>query len=277
MVERALRGQPCIPNDLKMDLSRRTAIVTGPNMAGKSTYLRMAAILQIMAQAGSYVPAASARLPLTDRLFTRIGARDELARGNSTFMVEMMETANILHNVTARSEVILDEIGRGTSTYDGMSIAWSVIEYLHNLCGVQPFVLFATHYHELTDLEKTMPGLFNLSMGVEETEEGVRFLHKIQSGPADRSYGIEVARIAGLPRVVLRRAHEILERLEAEPSEPHNDANRFAPSAQVNMFDLSGDAFIEEVASLEPDRMTPRDALDQLYRLVSQAKKLRCE
>lgn len=277
MVERALRGQPCIPNDLKMDLTRRTAIVTGPNMAGKSTYLRMAAILQIMAQAGSYVPAAFARLPLTDRLFTRIGARDELARGNSTFMVEMMETANILHNVTARSEVILDEIGRGTSTYDGMSIAWSVIEYLHNLCGVQPFVLFATHYHELTDLEKTMPGLFNLSMGVEETDEGVRFLHKIQPGPADRSYGVEVARIAGLPRVVLKRAHEILERLESEPSGGRGDPNRFAPSAQVSMFDLSGDAFIEEVASLEPDQMTPRDALDQIYRLVSRARKLRCE
>ena len=277
MVEQALRGTPCIPNDLRMDLDHRTAIVTGPNMAGKSTYLRMAAIIQIMAQTGSFVPAASARLPLVDRLFTRIGAHDELARGNSTFMVEMMETSNILHNVTALSEVILDEIGRGTSTYDGMSIAWSVIEYLHSLCGVKPFVLFATHYHELTDLEKTMPGLFNLSMGVEETDEGVRFLHKIQPGPADRSYGIEVARIAGLPRVVLKRAHEILEKLEQEQRSSGSSPAQFAPSAQVSMFDLSGDAFIEEVASLEPDQLTPRNALDTIYKLVSRARKLRCE
>lgn len=277
MVEQALRGQPCIPNDLNMDLSHRTALVTGPNMAGKSTYLRMAAVLQIMAQAGSFIPAASAVLPLTDRVFTRIGAHDELAKGNSTFMVEMMETSNILHNVTPKSLVILDEIGRGTSTYDGMSIAWAVIEYLHSLCGVQPFVLFATHYHELTELEKTMPGLFNLSMSVEEAGDGVRFLHKIQPGPADRSYGIEVARIAGLPRVVLRRAREILERLEQEQLAEHQDISRFVPSQQVSMFDLSGDAFIEEVASIDPDQMTPRDALDELYKLVKRAKKLRCE
>lgn len=219
---------------------------------------------------------AFARLPLTDRLFTRIGARDELARGNSTFMVEMMETANILHNVTARSEVILDEIGRGTSTYDGMSIAWSVIEYLHNLCGVQPFVLFATHYHELTDLEKTMPGLFNLSMGVEETEEGVRFLHKIQSGPADRSYGIEVARIAGLPRVVLRRAHEILERLEAEPSEPHNDADQRAVGAGEHVRSFRG-RFHRRSGFARPRSDDAADALGRIYRLVSRARKLRCE
>ena len=237
----------------------------------------MAAIVQIMAQAGSFVPAASARLPLVDRLFTRIGAHDELARGNSTFMVEMMETSNILHNVTGNSLVILDEIGRGTSTYDGMSIAWSVIEYLHSLCGVKPFVLFATHYHELSDLEKSTPGLFNLSMGVEETEDGVRFLHKVQLGPADRSYGIEVARIAGLPRVVLKRAHEILEKLEEEQRASGSDPSLFAPSAQVNMFDLSGDAFIEEVAAIDPDQLSPKDALDRLYKLVGRARKLRYE
>jgi len=277
MVEQALRGSPCIPNDLYMDPDHRTAIVTGPNMAGKSTYLRMAAIVQIMAQAGSFVPAASARLPLVDRLFTRIGAHDELARGNSTFMVEMMETSNILHNVTGNSLVILDEIGRGTSTYDGMSIAWSVIEYLHSLCGVKPFVLFATHYHELSELEKSMPGLFNLSMGVEETEDGVRFLHKIRPCPADRSYGIEVARIAGLPRVVLKRAHEILEKLEEDQRTSGSDPSRFAPSAQVSMFDLSGDAFIEEIAAIDPDQLTPKNALDRLYKLVARARKLRCE
>ncbi len=277
MVELALRGSPCIPNDLTLDLDHRTAIVTGPNMAGKSTYLRMAAVIQIMAQAGCFVPAASAVLPLTDRLFTRIGAHDELARGNSTFMVEMLETSNILHNVTDRSLVVLDEIGRGTSTYDGMSIAWAVIEYLHSLYGVKPFVLFATHYHELTDLEKSMPGLFNLSMGVEETAEGVRFLHKIQHGPADRSYGIEVARIAGLPRVVLKRAREVLEKLEEEKGKAAGGAEAFAPSAQVRMFDVSGDAFIEEVAAMDPDGLTPKDALAAVYGLVARARKLRCE
>ncbi|MDY3868226.1 MAG: DNA mismatch repair protein MutS, partial [Pyramidobacter sp.] len=277
MVEQALGAQPCIPNSLAMDASHRTAIVTGPNMAGKSTYLRMAAVIQIMAQSGSYVPASSARLPLVDRLFTRIGAHDELARGNSTFMVEMMETSNILHNVTQRSLVVLDEIGRGTSTYDGMSIAWAVIEYLHTLCGVRPFVLFATHYHELTELEKSMDGLFNLSMSVEETDEGVRFLHKIQNRPADRSYGIEVARIAGLPRVVLKRAKEILERLEEEQRQSGAPSAKFLPSAQIDMFDLEGDSFIEEVASLDPDQMTPKDALDSLYKLVSRARKLRCQ
>lgn len=275
MVELALRGQPCIPNDLTMDLSRRTALVTGPNMAGKSTYLRMAAVLQIMAQAGSFIPAASAVLPLTDRVFTRIGAHDELAKGNSTFMVEMMETSNILHNVTSRSLVILDEIGRGTSTYDGMSIAWAVIEFLHSQCGVEPFVLFATHYHELTELEKSMPGLFNLSMTVEETDEGVRFLHKVSSGPADRSYGIEVARIAGLPRKVLKRAREILERLEREQISERGAVA--LPLQQVSLFDLKGDAFIEEVASLDPDQMSPRQALEEIYRLAARAKKLRCE
>lgn len=276
-VERALRGQPIIPNDLMMDDAHRTAIVTGPNMAGKSTYLRMAAVIQIMAQAGSYVPAASAELPLTDRLFTRIGAHDELARGNSTFMLEMTETSNILNNITPRSLVILDEIGRGTSTYDGMSIAQSVIEYLHSLCGVRPFVLFATHYHELSRLETAMPGLFNLSMAVEEGAGGVRFLHKIQPRPADRSYGIEVARIAGLPRVVLRRAREILDRLEEEAQSANRGANSLVPSVQVRMFDAPSDAFIEKTASLDPDRMTPRQALDALYKITTQAKKLRCE
>ena len=272
MVEMALRPMPCVPNDLAMDLDRRTAIVTGPNMAGKSTYLRMAAMLQIMAQTGSYVPADSASLPLVDRLFTRIGARDELARGNSTFMVEMSETANILHNVTGNSLVVLDEIGRGTSTYDGMSIAWAVIEYLHSLCGVRPFVLFATHYHELSSLESTMPGLFNLSMAVEEGRDGVKFLHSVRAGAADRSYGIEVARIAGLPRVVLKRARELLEQLEKTAPSESGSMRRFEPSAQVKMFDISADAFIEEVAAIDPDRLSPRRALEMMYKLVDKAK-----
>ncbi len=274
VVELALQGRPCIPNDLVMDRERRVALVTGPNMAGKSTYLRMAAMIQIMAQMGSFVPARSAQLPLMDRLFTRIGARDELARGNSTFMVEMTETANILHNVTSRSLVILDEIGRGTATYDGMSIAWSVIEYLHDLCEEKPLVLFATHYHELTALEERLPGLFNLSMAVEERRDGVQFLHQVRPGAADRSYGIEVARIAGLPRVVLKRAQEILERLE-EDAPAKGRQQGFAPSVQIDFLDLQGDALIDELASMDPDGLSPRSALEKLYRLVERAKKVR--
>ncbi len=275
VVELALQGRPCIPNDLIMDKERRIALMTGPNMAGKSTYLRMVAMLQIMAQIGSFVPAKSAKLPLIDRLFTRIGARDELSRGNSTFMVEMTETANILHNVTPRSLVILDEIGRGTATYDGMSIAWSVIEYLHDLCGQKPLVLFATHYHELTSLEECLSGLFNVSMAVEEHKDGVRFLHQVRPGPADRSYGIEVARIAGLPRVVLKRAQEILERMEESSPGRNQQSQAFAPSLQIDFLDLQGDALIDELASMEPDGLSPKAALEKLYRLVEQAKKVR--
>lgn len=273
VVEKALRGRPFIPNNFDMSQLHRTAIITGPNMAGKSTYLRTAAIIQIMAQMGAWVPAEDAELPLMDRLFTRIGARDELARGNSTFMVEMVETANILHNVTSRSLVILDEIGRGTSTYDGMSIAWAVLEYLHEQCGQTPWTYFATHYHELSALEESMTGLFNLSMAVDDSGTEVHFLHKVQPGPADRSYGVEVARIAGLPRVVLRRAGELLEKLEAQRADTTGSSVK--PSPQIELFDLEGDRLIDEVAALCPDDFSPRDALEKIYHLVDQARKVR--
>ena len=206
-------GERFVPNDTSLDSAdRRFAIITGPNMAGKSTYIRQVATLTLMSQMGSYVPAASARIGVTDRIFTRVGASDDLSRGQSTFMVEMNETANILNNATAESLVILDEIGRGTSTFDGLSIAWSVAEHLHDAIGCR--TLFATHYHEITDLERTRPGFINLNVAVREWNDEVIFLRRILPGRADQSYGIQVARLAGLPDSVLHRAKEILNNLE---------------------------------------------------------------
>ncbi len=202
-----------VPNDTELDAeSQRLVILTGPNMAGKSTYIRQVALLVLLAQTGSFIPAASAEIGLADRIFTRVGASDDLARGQSTFMVEMNETAAILNNATDRSLVILDEIGRGTSTFDGLSIAWSVAEHLHDITGCR--TLFATHYHELTDLARTRPGVTNCNVAVREWNDDVIFLRKIIPGPADQSYGIQVARLAGLPEPILKRAREILANLE---------------------------------------------------------------
>jgi DNA mismatch repair protein MutS len=206
-------GSRFVPNDTDLGTDdKKFAIITGPNMAGKSTYIRQVALLTLMAQTGSYVPAKSMRLGLADRIFTRVGASDDLARGQSTFMVEMNETANILNNATSKSLVILDEIGRGTSTFDGLSIAWSVAEYLHDRICCR--ALFATHYHELTDLERTRPGVLNLNVAVREWNEQIIFLRKILPGRADQSYGIQVARLAGLPDSIIARSKEILENLE---------------------------------------------------------------
>jgi DNA mismatch repair protein MutS len=206
-------GPRFVPNDTDLGTDGKIfAIITGPNMAGKSTYIRQVALLALMAQIGSFVPAKSLRTGLADRIFTRVGASDDLARGQSTFMVEMNETANILNNATARSLVILDEIGRGTSTFDGLSIAWGIAEHLHDTIGCR--ALFATHYHELTDLERTRPGILNLNVAVREWNDQIVFLRKIVPGRADRSYGIQVARLAGLPDSIIARAKEILANLE---------------------------------------------------------------
>ena len=206
-------GENFVPNDTDLDASaHRMGIITGPNMAGKSTYLRQVGLLTVLAQMGSYLPAASARIGATDRIFTRVGASDDLSRGQSTFMVEMNETANILHNATARSLVLLDEIGRGTATFDGLSLAWSIAEYLHDITGARTF--FATHYHELPDLARTRNGVRNLNVAVREQNDRIIFLRKIVPGAADRSYGIQVARLAGLPMSVVDRAKEILTNLE---------------------------------------------------------------
>ena len=213
VVEQLPDAERFVPNDILLDGNlNRLAVITGPNMAGKSTYIRQAAMLVVMAQAGSFVPASAARIGLCDRVFTRVGASDDLARGRSTFMVEMQETANILHNATARSLVVLDEIGRGTSTFDGISIAWAVAEHIHNEVGCR--TLFATHYHELTDLAKILPGVKNYCVLVREQRGGIAFLRRIVPGAADKSYGIAVAQLAGLPASVVARSREILANLE---------------------------------------------------------------
>jgi DNA mismatch repair protein MutS len=215
VIEQLPDAERFVPNDTRLDCRRnQIAVITGPNMAGKSTYIRQVALIAIMAHAGSFVPARSARISLLDRVFTRVGAGDDLARGRSTFMVEMQETANILNNATERSLIVLDEIGRGTSTFDGISIAWAVAEFLHNTPKVKAKTLFATHYHELTDLTLTLDGVCNYSVQVREQGDGIVFLRTIQPGCADKSYGIHVARLAGMPVDVIARAREILANLE---------------------------------------------------------------
>ena len=210
VVEQSLHSDSYIPNDFITEEGEVIRIITGPNMSGKSTYLRQVALIVLMAQMGSFVPAKSAKIGLVDRIFTRIGAQDEIHSGQSTFMVEMVETANILHHASMRSLLILDEIGRGTSTYDGLSIAWAVIEYIHNHPKLRSRTLFATHYHELIQLSETFPGIRNYNVAVTETGGTVLFLHKIIPGGADRSYGIHVAQIAGIPGTIIQRANQIL-------------------------------------------------------------------
>ena len=232
IVEQLPGSERFVPNDARLDrASRQILVITGPNMAGKSTYLRQVALIAVLAQAGSFVPADSARIGLVDRVFTRVGAADDLARGRSTFLVEMQETANILNNATARSLVVLDEIGRGTSTFDGISIAWAVAEYLHDEPRVKARTLFATHYHELTDLALSKPGVANCSVLVRERGDGIVFLRRIVEGPADRSYGIAVAKLAGMPEPVLARARQILANLEANEISEATGQPAFAATA----------------------------------------------
>ena len=275
VIEIALGHNPFTPNNFSFcaESGQRIAIITGPNMAGKSTYLRTAALIAVMAHMGSYVPAEKAKIGITDRVFTRIGARDELAKGQSTFMVEMVETANILRHATDKSLVVLDEVGRGTSTYDGLSIAWSVVEFLQGQESRQARVLFATHYHELTRLADMLPGIVNLSMAVEENQNGVTFLHKVVEAPSDRSYGIEVARLAGVPSSVLRRSKELLEQFESSASDTKPQIKEDS-QRQLTLFDISQEAILEELASIDPDSMTPMEALQMVYRLRKESRKV---
>jgi DNA mismatch repair protein MutS len=258
-----------VPNDTQLDGSERLILlITGPNMAGKSTYIRQVALMTILAQIGSFVPAKQATIGLADRIFARVGASDELARGQSTFMVEMVETARILNTATERSLVILDEIGRGTSTYDGVSLAWSIVEYLHDHIGCR--TLFATHYHELTDLATLLSGVANLNVAVREWEDQVVFLHQIIDGAADKSYGIHVARLAGVPRVVNDRAKEIMAQLEDE----HLDGNGRPKIArkqrgrknefQLTLFEAAEHPILEEIRRVDANQMTPLDALKRI-------------
>jgi len=262
-----------IPNDLYLNNgSNLIAIITGPNMGGKSTYLRQAALIAILAQMGSYVPAEEAELPLIDRIFTRIGASDNLARGRSTFMVEMTETAAILNTATARSLIVLDEIGRGTATYDGLALAWAVVEHIH--ARTRAKTLFATHYHELTELAEQLEGVGNLRVTVKEAGDHIIFLRKVEPGKADRSYGIEVARLAGLPLAVIERAREVLklhERSEHAVSEELVKAEETGP-VQIRLFEPVGYSIAERVRGLDLDRLRPIEALELLAELQKELK-----
>ena len=270
VVELLQREEPFQPNDVHLSPEEAIIILTGPNMSGKSTFLRQIALIVLMAQIGSFVPADEARIGVVDRIFTRIGAADEIAAGRSTFMVEMVETANILHHASHRSLLILDEVGRGTSTYDGMSIAWAVVEYIHNHPRLRAKTLFATHYHELTELSDLLPRVRNCSVAVAEEGDRVVFLHKIVPGSADRSYGIHVAQLAGLPRVVVHRAEEILAELEKQsPSGPLRP--RHPTVEQLPLF-LTDDPVVEELKALDITQLTPLEAINKLYELQRQLK-----
>jgi DNA mismatch repair protein MutS len=255
----ARSGQPVTPNDLALDDEARVVILTGPNMAGKSVYLRQTGHIVILAQMGAFVPARSACLGLVDRVFTRVGAQDNLARGQSTFLVEMVETASILTNLTPRSLVLLDEIGRGTSTFDGLAIAWAVVEELHDR-GVRPKVLFATHFHELTQLAGRLSGVRNFHVAVREWNDEIVFLHKVQPGGTDRSYGIQVARLAGLPTSVIARAKALLARFE-DQGQATTDAS---DAVQLGLFTVPRDPMAEELAHLDLAHLTPIEALNLL-------------
>ncbi|GAB4492538.1 MAG: DNA mismatch repair protein MutS [Anaerolineales bacterium] len=262
VVEHFLAGERYIPNDITFEPGEIVRVITGPNMSGKSTFLRQAAIIALMAQMGSFVPAASAKIGLIDRIFTRIGAQDEIHAGQSTFMVEMIETANILHHATQRSLLILDEIGRGTSTYDGVSIAWAVVEYIHNHPHLRAKTLFATHYHELTQLADLLPGVRNYNVAVTEAEGKVVFLHKIIPGGADRSYGIHVAQLAGLPRPIIQRAGEIMAELEKTSGR----AIKINPVAaqQIALFPETN-PLLEELKTIDINNLSPIEALNKLF------------
>jgi len=262
VVEQSLHGERYIPNDVLFEKGEIVRIITGPNMSGKSTYLRQTALIVLMAQIGSFVPADSAHIGLVDRIFTRIGAQDEIHAGQSTFMVEMIEAANILHHATSRSLLILDEIGRGTSTYDGLSIAWGMIEYIHNHPQLRAKTLFATHYHELTQLAELLPGVRNYNVAVSEADGKVVFLHKIIPGGADRSYGIHVAQLAGLPAPVIQRANEIMAELEktsgrAVKIDPH--------AAQQAMLFPESSPLLDELQGVDVNSLSPIEALNKLF------------
>jgi DNA mismatch repair protein MutS len=296
-----------VPNDIDLNgSSRQLVVLTGPNMGGKSTYLRQTALLPLLAQIGSFVPARDAKLPIMDRIFARVGASDNIARGQSTFMVEMQETANILHTASSHSLVVLDEIGRGTSTFDGLSIAWAVAEYLATHATVRPKTLFATHYHELTDLADVLPGVVNAHVAAREWKDDIVFLRKIMPGRSDRSYGIQVARLAGLPVAVTTRAKEILDGLERDElsrggrptlsgaaSDPRssqlglfakpadaggNDQARdparqqSTPAPGLSIVSGRGDALARRLAATDVDDTTPRQALALLAELKNLAE-----
>ena len=282
VVEKMITNDMFIANDTYLDnKNNRISIITGPNMAGKSTYMRQSAIIVLMAQIGSFVPADSANIGIVDRIFTRVGASDDLASGQSTFMVEMTEVANILRNATSSSLLILDEIGRGTSTMDGLSIAWAVVEHISNPKLLGAKTLFATHYHELTELEGKLNNVNNYCIAVKEKGDDIVFLRKIVPGGADRSYGIQVAKLAGVPDIVINRAKEICEELEnadlsnitrnidvAHATKKKAKKPDEVDMAQISLFDtINDDDIIDEIKNLNISTLTPIEALNKLYEI----------
>ena len=283
VVEAINKDNVFIPNDALLDCGEnQVAVITGPNMAGKSTYMRQTALIVLMAQMGSFVPAASAELGIVDKIFTRVGASDDLAAGQSTFMVEMTEVAYILDNATAKSLIILDEIGRGTSTYDGLSIAWSVVEYIANKkkCGAK--TLFATHYHELTELEETTANVKNFCIAVKKKGDEITFLRKIIRGGADGSYGVEVAALAGVKKEVIKRAKAILKGLEERDAGAEKLEIKAAALSELDEaedmqigFDFEGEnEVIADIKALNLDSMSPMEALTKLYALKAKAENM---
>jgi DNA mismatch repair protein MutS len=289
VIEQLSLEERFIPNDTILDCEEnQLLIITGPNMAGKSTYMRQVALITLMAQMGSFVPAKEAQIGLVDRIFTRVGASDFLSRGQSTFMVEMNETANILNNATDRSLIILDEIGRGTSTFDGISIAWAVAEYIHTKLRAR--TLFATHYHELTELSLTMDRVKNYTVAIKEWNDQIIFLRRVVEGGADKSYGIQVARLAGLPQAVIQRAKEVLANLEqaefdeaGEPVAAHKIRREEGRKAgkkiadelhepQLGLFASEAGLLFKEISDLNLDAMTPLDAMNKLHELKKKVK-----
>jgi DNA mismatch repair protein MutS len=256
---------PFVPNDLRLHAARRMLIITGPNMGGKSTYMRQAALIVLLAHVGSYVPADRAVIGPLDRIFTRIGAADDLAGGRSTFMVEMTEAANILNNASARSLILMDEIGRGTSTFDGLSLAWAMAR--HIAARLKAFTLFATHYFELTTLATEVEGCVNVHLDATEHGDDIVFLHAVKDGPANRSYGLQVAQLAGVPRDVILHARRYLEMLESQ----RDAGTRAGAQKELPLFEPQAPAPADELrsqlATLDPDELTPRGALEALYRL----------
>ncbi len=278
VVEASIGRERFVPNDTSLSADERVMIITGPNMAGKSTYMRQVALIVLMAHMGSFVPAASADIAITDRIFTRIGASDDLYGGQSTFMVEMTEMATILKFATPKSLLILDEVGRGTSTFDGLSIAWAAVEYIAGeKCGAR--TLFATHYHELSELEGQLPGVVNFRITAKEQGEDVIFLRKIVRGGADRSYGVSVARLAGLPKSLIARARQIMARLEVDDQQRGNLGQNIlddhkAKDRQLGMLDFQPMELVQEIAGLDVVSMTPIDALNKLFELNEKAKRI---
>ncbi|HKH93361.1 MAG TPA: hypothetical protein VKA54_16270, partial [Gemmatimonadaceae bacterium] len=287
VVERMMPRDKFIPNDVRLTGDERLLILTGPNMAGKSTILRQVGLIVVLAQVGSFVPAAAATIGLCDRVFTRVGASDNLVRGQSTFMVEMAETSAILHTATRRSLVLLDEIGRGTSTYDGVSIAWAVSEHLHNVVGCK--TIFATHYHELVQLADELVAVRNYNVGVREVGDHVLFLHRLQPGGADRSYGIEVGKLAGLPEPVIARARDVLRLLEGEAermvptlasgmvgtgrSVRRAPATTVAPTDQLALFaPAAPHPVVEQLRGTDVNTLTPIAALQLLAELAERTR-----